>query len=204
MPKWDPKARAGIFLGYEEMSKTYRVYDIETGQVVISRAVNFDESTFGLLSLTANEVVENLDYTSLRLTDIGPRQVKYKKTGKRKSRPSDEDEAARRQRTVRLRPGLEEASAPHSSSHCKDEGDEETKDYDKSTPPVFWHVSANADKTAADLLEPPTFKAAVSFLDYVHWRKAIHSELEFFATSQHVSCIQVAQWTTCHRYQVGL
>ncbi|KAG2964949.1 hypothetical protein PC120_g27310 [Phytophthora cactorum] len=40
--KWDPKARAGIFLGYEEVSKAYRLYDIEAGQVVISRDVNFD------------------------------------------------------------------------------------------------------------------------------------------------------------------
>ena len=46
--KWGPKARTGIFLGYEETSKAYRVYDIEAGQVVISRDVNFDESAFGL------------------------------------------------------------------------------------------------------------------------------------------------------------
>ncbi|ETI36516.1 hypothetical protein F443_17383, partial [Phytophthora nicotianae P1569] len=30
--KWDPKARAGVFMGYEEVSKAYRVYDIEAGQ----------------------------------------------------------------------------------------------------------------------------------------------------------------------------
>ena len=53
--KWDPKARAGIFLGYEEVSKAYRVYDIEAGQVVVSRDVNFDESTFGLPSPITNE-----------------------------------------------------------------------------------------------------------------------------------------------------
>lgn len=29
--KWDPKARVGIFLGYEDVSKAYRVYDIEAG-----------------------------------------------------------------------------------------------------------------------------------------------------------------------------
>ena len=45
--KWDPKARAGIFMGYEEVSKAYRVYDIEAKKVVISRDVNFDESAFG-------------------------------------------------------------------------------------------------------------------------------------------------------------
>ena len=38
--KWDPKAREGIFMGYEEVSKAYRVYDIEADRVVISRDVN--------------------------------------------------------------------------------------------------------------------------------------------------------------------
>ncbi|KAG3122380.1 hypothetical protein PC128_g27779 [Phytophthora cactorum] len=35
--KWDPKARGGIFLGYEERSKAYRVYDIEAGKRLSSR-----------------------------------------------------------------------------------------------------------------------------------------------------------------------
>ena len=53
--KWDPKARQGIFLGYEDRSKAYRVYDIEAGQVVISRDVNFDESSFGEPSSSDDE-----------------------------------------------------------------------------------------------------------------------------------------------------
>ncbi|KAG3002461.1 hypothetical protein PC120_g19715 [Phytophthora cactorum] len=63
--KWDPKARAGLFLGYEEMSKAYRLYDIEAGQVVISRDVNFDESTFGLSPPISDEDVDDLDFDSL-------------------------------------------------------------------------------------------------------------------------------------------
>ncbi|GMF32343.1 unnamed protein product [Phytophthora fragariaefolia] len=48
---WAPQCASsasceGIFLGYEERSKAYRVYDIEAGQVVISRDVTFDESSF--------------------------------------------------------------------------------------------------------------------------------------------------------------
>ncbi|KAG2760297.1 hypothetical protein Pcac1_g27725 [Phytophthora cactorum] len=61
--KWDPKARAGLFLGYEEVSKAYRLYDIEAGQVVISRNVNFDESTFGLSPPISDEDVDDLDFT---------------------------------------------------------------------------------------------------------------------------------------------
>ena len=74
--KWDPKARAGIFLGYEEVSKAYRVYDIEAGQVVVSRDVNFDESTFGLSLSITDEDADDLDFESLDLNDEGPRTSK--------------------------------------------------------------------------------------------------------------------------------
>ena len=73
--KWDPKARAGIFLGYEEVSKAYRVYDIEAGQVIISRDVNFDESAFGLSSATTDEDADDFDFDSLELNDEGPGQM---------------------------------------------------------------------------------------------------------------------------------
>ena len=41
--EWDPNAREGLFMGYEEASKAYRVFDMEAGQVVITRDVNFYE-----------------------------------------------------------------------------------------------------------------------------------------------------------------
>ncbi|KAG4037174.1 hypothetical protein PC123_g27259 [Phytophthora cactorum] len=180
--KWDPKARAGIFLGYEEVSKAYRLYDIEAGQVVISRDVNFDESAFGLSPRISDEDVDDLDVDSLDIDDDGPRQTEYKQTGKRKSRPSDEDEATRRPRAVRHRPGLEEASAPDSSSSShRVDADEEEKSGDQdeeSTPPVCWRASANAVEATVDLSEPSTFQEAVNGPDQVHWRKAIHAELK--------------------------
>uniref|UniRef100_A0AAV1V300 Integrase catalytic domain-containing protein n=1 Tax=Peronospora matthiolae TaxID=2874970 RepID=A0AAV1V300_9STRA len=171
------KARAGIFVGYEEVSKAYRVYDIEAGQVVISRDVNFDESTFGLQLPITDEDVDDLDFELLDLDDEELRQMEYKQTGKRKNRLNDEDTAAPRPRAVRQRPGLEESSAPENNSSRQEE-DEETKDSGDSTPPVFWRASANAVEAAVDLSEPSTFEAAVSGPDQVHWRKAIHAELE--------------------------
>ncbi|KAG2866461.1 hypothetical protein PC119_g28011 [Phytophthora cactorum] len=101
--KWDPKARAGLFLGYEEVSKAYRLYDIEAGQVVISRDVNFDESTFGLSPTISDEDVDDLDFESLDIDNDGSRQTEYTQAGKRKSRPSDEDEAARRPRATQTK-----------------------------------------------------------------------------------------------------
>ncbi|KAG2807523.1 Retrovirus-related Pol polyprotein from transposon TNT 1-94 [Phytophthora cactorum] len=181
--KWDPKAHAGIFLGYEEVSKAYRLYDIEAGQVVISRDVNIDESTFGLSPRISDEDVDDLDFDSLDM-DIdndGSHQTEYTQAGKRKSRPSDEDEAARRPRAVRHRPGLEEASAPNDSSPHRADADEEEKSGDQdeeSTPPVFWRASANAVEAAVDLSEPSTFQEAVNGPDQVHWRKAIRAELK--------------------------
>ncbi|KAG3230113.1 hypothetical protein PI124_g24601 [Phytophthora idaei] len=129
--KWDPKARAGLFLGYEEVSKAYRLYDIEAGQVVISRDVNFDESTFGLSPPISDEDVDDLDFASLDIDNDGSRETEYKQAGKRKSRPSDEDEVARRPRAVRHRPGLEEASAPNGSSPQRAAADEEEKSGDQ-------------------------------------------------------------------------
>uniref|UniRef100_A0AAV1U9T2 Reverse transcriptase Ty1/copia-type domain-containing protein n=1 Tax=Peronospora matthiolae TaxID=2874970 RepID=A0AAV1U9T2_9STRA len=175
--KWDPKACAGIFVGYEEVSKAYRVYDIEAGQVVISRDVNFDESTFGLQLPITDEDVDDLDFELLDLDDEELRQMEYKQTGKRKNRLNDEDTAAPRPRAVRQRPGLEESSAPENNSSHQEE-DNETKDSGDSIPPVFWRASANAVEAAVDLSEPSTFEAAVSGPDQVHWRKAIHAEIE--------------------------
>uniref|UniRef100_H3H978 Integrase catalytic domain-containing protein n=1 Tax=Phytophthora ramorum TaxID=164328 RepID=H3H978_PHYRM len=105
------------------------------------------------------------------------------KAGKRKSRPSGDDDTARRSRPVRHRAGLEEASAPDVSSSRRAEPDEEEKSGDQdedddSTPPVFWRASANAVEAAADLSEPTTFQEAVNGPDQVHWRKAIRAELK--------------------------
>uniref|UniRef100_H3H6A9 Integrase catalytic domain-containing protein n=2 Tax=Phytophthora ramorum TaxID=164328 RepID=H3H6A9_PHYRM len=165
-----PKARAGLFLGYEEVSKAYRLYDIEAGQVVVSRDVNFDESAFGLSTHISDEDVDDaaLDLDALDLDDNdGRRQTSFKQAGKRKSRPSGDDDTARISRPVRHRAGLEEASASDVSSSCRAEPDKEEKSGDQdedddSTPPVFWRASANTVEAAADLSEPTTFQEAAN------------------------------------------
>ena len=139
--KWDPKARAGVFLGYEEVFKAYRVYDIEAKQVVISRDVNFDESTFGFVPSLAYKDVEDLDLEPLNLADNDLRPMQFQQAGKRKSRPHDEEEdATSRPRTVRPRPGLEEASAPEYRSPRPADADEEEKSgglHETPPSPVF-------------------------------------------------------------------
>ncbi|KAG3044650.1 hypothetical protein PC122_g24790 [Phytophthora cactorum] len=116
--KWDPKARAGLFMGYEEVSKAYRVYDIEAGQVVISRDVTFDESSFGVSTTSSSDDDDDasLDFASLEISDAdtaGP--TEFKQAGKRKTRSSDADGMSASSRSVRHATGLEEASAPDDS-----------------------------------------------------------------------------------------
>ena len=50
--------------------------------MVISRDVNFDESSFGLSLATTNEDADDLDFDSLELNDEGPGRMQYKQTGK--------------------------------------------------------------------------------------------------------------------------
>uniref|UniRef100_A0AAV1UF45 Integrase catalytic domain-containing protein n=1 Tax=Peronospora matthiolae TaxID=2874970 RepID=A0AAV1UF45_9STRA len=170
-----------LALAYSWATKKFRRHIVfmtsRRGQVVISRDVNFDESTFRLQLPITDEDVDDLDFELLDLDDEELRQMEYQQTGKRKNRLNDEDTAAPRPRAVRQRPGLEESNAPENNSSRQEE-DEETKDSGDSTPPVFWRASANAVEAAVDLSEPSTFEAAVSGPDQVHWRKAIHAELE--------------------------
>ncbi|GMG18284.1 unnamed protein product [Phytophthora fragariaefolia] len=179
--KWDPKAREGIFLGYEERSKAYRVYDIEAGQVVISRDVTFDESSFnGSKGIDDEDVDGVTDYfDDMQVSDDSGTRV-FTQAGKRKSRAEheDRDNVRRPRRTA----GLEEASAPghsdeetHRESSSPQEEKAEDNDEDSSTSPMFWCASANAVE-ASDSAEPKTFPEAVNGPDQVHWRKAIRAE----------------------------
>uniref|UniRef100_A0AAV1T0M0 Retroviral polymerase SH3-like domain-containing protein n=1 Tax=Peronospora matthiolae TaxID=2874970 RepID=A0AAV1T0M0_9STRA len=114
--KWDPKAREGMFMGYEEASKAYRVYDIEADQVVISRDITFDESTLGFSPRLPQEIVDDtaLDIESMNISDE-PHPMQFKQTGKRKSRSNSQEQVLQRTLLERRGTGLEEASAPDDS-----------------------------------------------------------------------------------------
>uniref|UniRef100_A0AAV1U9X3 Integrase catalytic domain-containing protein n=1 Tax=Peronospora matthiolae TaxID=2874970 RepID=A0AAV1U9X3_9STRA len=186
--KWDPKAREGMFMGYEEASKAYRVYDIEADQVVISRDITFDESTFDFSMDRPSDDDEDaeLDLDLLAINEDDVRQTVSKHTGKRKS-----EARLGMSRSARPRTGLEQASAPEhvSNRHQKrrssapetmSDDEEDASDYDQdddSTPPTFWRASANAVE-ATDLAEPVTFQDAINGPDQAHWRNAVKAELK--------------------------
>ena len=104
----------GMFMGYEEASKAYRVYDIEASKVVISRDITFDESTFDFSVDRSKEDDEGaeLDLNILAINDDDVRQAIYKQTGKRKS-----EATTGMSRSARPRTGLEQVSAPEHVSN---------------------------------------------------------------------------------------
>uniref|UniRef100_A0AAV1TBG1 Polyprotein n=1 Tax=Peronospora matthiolae TaxID=2874970 RepID=A0AAV1TBG1_9STRA len=162
--KWDPKAREGMFMGYEEVSKAYRVYDIEADQVVISRDITFDEST---LTFRWTDQVTMMKMRSWISTS-------WRST--RTTSPSNWIEQASAPAHVSNRHQKRRSSAPETMSD--DEEDASVYDQDDDlTPPTFWRASANAVE-ATDLAEPVTFQDAINGPDQAHWRNAVKAELK--------------------------
>jgi hypothetical protein len=169
--KWDPKSRPGLFMGYEESSKAYRVYDIEGDKVVISRDVNFDEAVIGgtLLNDSAGGMTDILN----RLEDIeieGTRPLSaFKYTGKRRSGASESAEF----------PSSTEQTTDASSTEDDIGPEEHTRrsSRQRTSPVEWWRASANMVE-ATDFSEPTSFQEAVSGPDQVHWRNAIRAELK--------------------------
>lgn len=46
--KWDVKSRELIFVGYENESSNYRLFDLQSGRITVSRDVIFDESSLNI------------------------------------------------------------------------------------------------------------------------------------------------------------
>ncbi|GAB9477707.1 Integrase catalytic core protein, partial [Globisporangium polare] len=147
-------------MGYEESSKAYRVYDIEGGDVVINRDVNFDEAVIGgtQLSDSASGVIDILN----SLDDIeieGSRPLSaFKYTGK-------------------WHAGTSQSANFPSADENDDEGATRRSPRQRISPVEWWRASANMVE-ATEMAKPATFQEAVSGPDHVHWRAATRAELE--------------------------
>lgn len=164
--KWDPKSRPGLFMGYQESSKAYRVYDIEAGTVVISRDVTFDESVPGGTHFRNYSPNMDVDVILDRLDEVenegGLNLANFKYGGKRRS-------------------GAAQPMEPSSSSESADDEASDTEATRRSTrqrvsPVEWWRASANMVELQ-DSSEPKTFQEAVSGPDQTHWKAAIAAEL---------------------------
>ena len=113
---------------------------------MISRDINFDESTVGFPHSRSSEEVEDdaMDFDLIEINKEEVHQKTYKQTGKRKSQGYN-----RMPRSSCHWNGLEEESAPdRDHDRCSrhqtdddetfmDDGEEKQADFDDSTPPRF-------------------------------------------------------------------
>ncbi|CEG39828.1 FOG: Transposon-encoded proteins with TYA, reverse transcriptase, integrase domains in various combinations [Plasmopara halstedii] len=109
-----PKSREGVFVGYDELPKAYRVYDIQAQQVVISRDVLFDESCSGDLEVDTLDDVDaaNLDFGLLEIEDDDYLYTtSFTQKGKRKLWTQEHNPTCKGPGSKYCQTGLEEASA---------------------------------------------------------------------------------------------
>ena len=154
-------------MGYEEVSKAYRIYDIQADRVVISRDATFDESAFALSPTLPQENMDDiaLDFGSMIISDE-PTTMEFKPTGKRKDRSNSHEQVLQRTIPARHGAGLEEASAPEKGelrqvkrrSSTQANLDEERKGNEKATTRITMttHPKPFGERVPTQL-KPPTY-----------------------------------------------
>jgi hypothetical protein len=149
---WDTKARPGLFMGYQESSKAYRVFDIEPRKVMISRDVNFDETVPGgshFDSPTVGDIIHRLDEVD---NEGGLHLANFKYGGKRKSgaaQPTDPNSG--------INSAVDEAADVEATRRSTRQ---------RVAPVEWWRASANM-VAVTDLCELKSFKEAVTGPDQV-------------------------------------
>ena len=111
-------------MGYEEVSKAYRVYDIEADQVMISRDVTFDESTFVFLQTLPQEIVDDtaLEFDSINISDEHC-TTQFKQTGKRNTVQAIKNKTVYKQFLLVMEPGQKKQVQRMTLSHTTQNDD---------------------------------------------------------------------------------
>ena len=101
--KMDPNARRGIHVGWDFTKDGYKIIDIETGKMIISRDVRFDESscsfaqTLGRSSGTSSDsvldaIIDDIDIRTTAMENVGRRVAIGVENDRRHNRPNEVDE----------------------------------------------------------------------------------------------------------------
>ena len=195
--KLDARANSAIFVGYAEHSKAYKIIDIESGKVVVSRDVTFDESSAASCGLDsaenhfecaeqtgkgeAEEIVK-LDTQCEVSADI--ETTVPENLNNETAKENDQSEQDMNQ--------IQEQQ--NETSHIDDEtmnqvdepdssGGQITKSGRVSKPPGTWwraHSTIeqhNALMATASMEIPKTYKEAVTGPNAKFWKKGIDSEI---------------------------
>ena len=59
--KFEEKGKPGVFLGYPPRTKGYKIFDLETRKIIVSRDVNFHEEKFPFENVQENHENDNAE-----------------------------------------------------------------------------------------------------------------------------------------------
>ena len=169
--KLDSKAIKCLFIGYSDERKAYRLYNIESGRVLESRDVIFDENTF-LDDLGASETSEIIEIDHDHEEDIpeliedsedeGDDENDGETTETRSERPQRSQQPQKRRSSLPV---------PTRSSNRT-----------RNAPREWWKTSGSSGAVAYASMalqnEPRTFKEALESVEAKQWEQAIQDELE--------------------------
>ena len=171
--KWDPKSTKGLFMGYEENSKAYRVFDLKTNRIIISRDVDFDENKIKTSSIN----YENEDEIELNLDNLQINEPESSQNNQQQENDqhqpnyAESDEERKRKRSNYDNEWSEEESNQGWQDSIR-------KSHRKRRAPIdFWKASANSVEFQ-DMFEPTTYEEALDCEESMHWQKAIDEEIK--------------------------
>lgn len=175
--KLDAVSTAGVFVGYEGNGHAFRVYVPDTGKVIISKHVTFDEHTKG---------VQRSDTSSIFLQDTDDGNVTHGASAHESSDGDHHDDGAQASEHNN------ESSAEHDDESDGDDGDANMADMSRfpkrarRKPEPWWiakkhprvNVAVACTASAEDaMVEPTTFAEAMQSPQAHSWKQAMDEEM---------------------------
>ena len=151
--KLDLSSKRCVFLGYGSCEKGYKVYNIESGKVVISRDVVFNEEA------SWNWNAQKEEYISVSLTDIA--------TGKEKEAGESSETQAE---ISEVDNEIPENDGVDTEGHSENTGPQDVD----HTPLKYKSIAEVYERCNLCIIEPETFEEAVKDKS---WQKAMENEI---------------------------
>jgi len=175
--KLDARSTSAIFIGYSESSKAYKLLNLNTNKVIISKDVTFDEDIFPTSDTDLQNTEVEMDTDNGVIDGPSSRESRTESDGEEADQPEvdDGDEEDDEQQELMDTPAL----SPRSDS-----AGQVLRSGRVSKPPgSWWNTTSetehhNALVATATMEIPKSFKEAVSGPNANFWKKGIYSEIE--------------------------
>lgn len=171
--KLEPRSRRGLFMGYPDGVKGYRIWSIEEKKCIISRDVVFNESKL-LEESKSNEVLEEsstIQDAQLEV-ELGTDQA-HRQSSTEIVEPVDTQETNEKSSSE-----TEEEETEQEYMLCRDKARREIK------PPSRFGYESMTAYACLNNDEPNTYNEAMNSKDHHKWKEAMMDEMESLAKNQ--------------------